>query len=80
MYFRYLQLKSNAASFVVPRSDSTAMEQPPLFSVLGKSNNVCGRGGTGGEEEGRVGEIDSEQGPVARAPTEMKGMRKDGKS
>lgn len=38
-----------------------------LFSVLGKSNNVCGGDGTGG-----VGEIDSAQEPVAKAPTEMK--------
>jgi len=44
------------------------VKQPSPFSVLGKSNNVCGAGGTGGE----LGEIDSVQGPVARAPTEMK--------
>lgn len=50
--------------------DSTPVEQLPLFSVLGKSNNVCGEDGRGEERENS--EIDSEQGPVARAPTEMK--------
>jgi len=31
--------------------DSTTVEQPLLFSVvLGKSNNVCGDGGTGDSE------------------------------
>lgn len=51
--------------------DSTPVEQPPLFSVLDESNNVCGEGERGRERR-EDSKIDREQGPVARAPTEMK--------
>lgn len=53
--------------------DSTSVEQLPLFSVPDKSNNVYG--GSAERRKRKDSKIDSEQGPVAKAPSEMKAAK-----